>query len=95
MFTETICLTTSSMGEAGAGSLARVMTYTDKLRKETGRDHVILLENGDILQGQPTAYYYNFIDTTSTHLCADIPNYMQYDAGTVGNHDIETGACCV
>lgn len=31
-------------GEAGAGSLARVMTYTDKLRKETGRDHVILLE---------------------------------------------------
>lgn len=78
-------------GEAGAGSLARVMTYTDKLCKETGRDHVILLENGDILQGQPTAYYYNFIDTTSTHLCADILNYMQYDAGTVGNHDIETG----
>lgn len=78
-------------GEAGTGSLARVMTYTNKLRRELGNDKVILLENGDILQGQPSAYYYNFIDTTSTHLCAEMLNYMHYDAGTVGNHDIETG----
>jgi len=53
--------------------------------------NVVLLDNGDILQGQPAAYYYNFIDTISTHLAARIINFMKYDAATVGNHDIETG----
>ena len=50
-----------------------------------------MLDNGDILQGQPTAYYYNYIDTVSPHLCAEMMNYMGYDAGNMGNHDVETG----
>ena len=78
-------------GNSGKGSMARISKYVNDLRHKNGKESVILLENGDILQGQPIAYYYNFIDTVSTHLCADILNYMQYDAGTVGNHDIETG----
>ena len=78
-------------GKPGNGSLARAATYIDSLRQARGDDSVILLDNGDILQGQPTAYYYNFIDTTATHLCADVLNYMRYDAITVGNHDIEAG----
>ena len=78
-------------GKPGSGSLARAATYIDSLRQARGDDSVILLDNGDILQGQPTAYYYNFIDTTATHLCADVLNYMRYDAVTVGNHDIEAG----
>lgn len=78
-------------GKPGSGSLARAATYIDSLRLARGDDSVILLDNGDILQGQPTAYYYNFIDTTATHLCADVLNYMRYDAVTVGNHDIEAG----
>lgn len=78
-------------GKPGSGSLARAATYIDSLRQARGDDSVILLDNGDILQGQPTAYYYNFIDTTATHLCADVFNHMRYDAVTVGNHDIEAG----
>lgn len=78
-------------GIPGKGSLARVSRYVNNLRRTCGKESVILLENGDILQGQPIAYYYNYIDTSSTHLCADIMNYMQYDAATIGNHDIETG----
>lgn len=78
-------------GKAGNGSLARIYTYVKQLRQTHGNDHVVLLDNGDILQGQPTAYYYNYMDTTSKHLCAEIMNYMQYDAATVGNHDVETG----
>ena len=78
-------------GKPGSGSLARAATYIDSLRLARGNDSVILLDNGDILQGQPTAYYYNFIDTTATHLCADVLNHMRYDAVTVGNHDIEAG----
>ena len=78
-------------GRAGEGSLARVYSYIKQLRQQQGEGSVVLLDNGDILQGQPTAYYYDFIDTVSTHLCADVMNYMRYDAGTVGNHDVETG----
>ncbi len=43
------------------------------------------------LQGQPTVYYYNFIDTLHPHLTSRVMNFMGYDAGTVGNHDIEAG----
>lgn len=75
----------------GAGSMARVASYVDSLREAVGAENVLLLDNGDILQGQPPAYYYNYIDTTSTHLAADIYHYLGFDAATVGNHDIETG----
>lgn len=72
------------------GSLARVSSYVESLRRQLG-DNVILLDNGDILQGQPTCYYYNYINTESRNVAADVVNYMKYDAENVGNHDIETG----
>ena len=75
----------------GVGSLARIETYVKGARKQMGADKVLLLDNGDILQGQPTAYYYNYIDTTATHACAAVLNYMRYDAAAMGNHDVETG----
>ncbi|MFN8239478.1 MAG: bifunctional UDP-sugar hydrolase/5'-nucleotidase [Bacteroidales bacterium] len=71
------------------GSLAGVSTYINELRKE-GKEY-ILLDNGDNIQGQPAVYYYNFIDTASQHIMSQAFNYLKYDAGTVGNHDIETG----
>lgn len=73
-----------------AGSLARVSSYVDSLR-QTYKDNLILLENGDILQGQPTCYYYNYINTKARNVAADVVNYLKYDAQTFGNHDIETG----
>ena len=72
------------------GSLARVHAFVQKAR-ETYKDNLILLDNGDILQGQPTAYYYNYIDTVSLHVTADMLNFMGYDAANMGNHDVETG----
>ena len=75
--------------EAG-GSLARVYEFVQKER-ETYKDNLLLLDNGDILQGQPCAYYYNYIDTISPHLAAEVLNYMKYNAGNMGNHDVETG----
>lgn len=76
--------------EEWKGSLARVYDLVKKNR-EIYRDNLILMDNGDILQGQPTAYYYNFIDTTAPHLCSEIMNFMKYDVGNMGNHDVETG----
>ena len=72
------------------GSLARVSTYLKVLRKQYG-DNVILLENGDILQGQPTCYYTNFIKPELPNAAAEIVNWLGYDAQAVGNHDVETG----
>ena len=71
-------------------SLAQVSTYVNKEREVEGQE-VILLDNGDILQEQPLIYYYNFEKTSDTHIQAQVMNYMRYDAGTVGNHDIEPG----
>ncbi|HUX57282.1 MAG TPA: bifunctional UDP-sugar hydrolase/5'-nucleotidase [Bacteroidales bacterium] len=70
-------------------SMASSLAYIRQIRKE--KDATILLDNGDNLQGQPEVYYYNFIDTVSPHFLTEIMNYMGYDAGTVGNHDIEAG----
>ena len=73
-----------------AGSLARVATYVNQLRSQHG-ENVILLDNGDILQGQPVSYYSNYVDTTSANIAAQVVNYLRYDAQTIGNHDVETG----
>ncbi|MFZ2322232.1 MAG: bifunctional UDP-sugar hydrolase/5'-nucleotidase [Ignavibacteriaceae bacterium] len=71
-------------------SLARVTTYVNEKRADTNQV-VFLVDNGDILQGTPVVYYYNFEKTDTLHLYSDVMNYMKYDVGTVGNHDIETG----
>ena len=71
------------------GSYARVATYVRELKE--ANQEVLLLDAGDILQGQPTAYYYNYIDTLGVHPLATFFNQYGYDAITMGNHDIETG----
>jgi len=71
-------------------SLARVSTYINQQRADTNQI-VFLLDNGDIIQGNPAVYYYNFEKTDTINLYADVMNYMKYDAATIGNHDIETG----
>ena len=72
------------------GTLARVSSYINRQRAEYG-ENLILLENGDILQGQPVTYYSNYIDTLNHNIAADLINYLKYDAQTIGNHDMETG----
>ncbi|MCQ2973347.1 MAG: bifunctional metallophosphatase/5'-nucleotidase [Bacteroidales bacterium] len=72
-------------------SLAQVYTYIKEQRSVTSQE-VILLDNGDFLQGQPVVYYSNYERKPGeSHICADVMNFMKYDAASVGNHDIETG----
>ncbi|WP_329904879.1 bifunctional metallophosphatase/5'-nucleotidase [Porphyromonas pogonae] len=75
--------------EEGTGSLARLSSMMKEVRRENR--NVLLLDGGDILQGEPTAYYYNYIDTVAPHLMASAMNYVKYDAACIGNHDIEPG----
>ena len=72
------------------GTLARVNTYIKKQRQQYG-DHMLLIDNGDILQGQPCVYWSNYVMPQDENLAASVINYMKYDAETVGNHDIEPG----
>lgn len=72
------------------GSFARVHSYAQQER-QTYADNLLLMDNGDILQGQPSAYYYNFMDTVSTHITAAMMNYMGFVVGNMGNHDVEAG----
>ena len=72
-------------------SLVSVSAYVDSLRNLWGKENIVLLDAGDCLQGDNASFYYNFIDTTSTHLYARMVDYIGYDAVIVGNHDIETG----
>ena len=72
------------------GTLARVNTYVKKQREQYGQ-RLLLIDNGDILQGQPCVYWSNYVMPQDDNLSAAVVNYMQYDAETVGNHDIEPG----
>ena len=72
-------------------SLSQIHTYVNSEKVRKPNQQVILLDNGDILQGDPLVYFYNYEDTTSTNVYAQAMNFMNYDAPTIGNHDIETG----
>ncbi len=68
-------------------SLANAYTYVSQVRDTSA--NVILLDNGDFLQGSPAVYYYNNVDTAAVNVMARVFNYMKYDAVGIGNHDIE------
>lgn len=72
------------------GTLMRINTYTNRLREQYN-ENLLLIDNGDILQGQPTCYWSNYVMTTDQNIAARMVNYMGYDAETIGNHDVEPG----
>lgn len=58
--------------------------------KDSLGDHLILLDNGDDLQGSVYQYLSNK-DESRLNLTSSVMNYFPYDVVCVGNHDIETG----
>lgn len=72
------------------GSLARVSSYVDSLRNIYG-DRLLLMDAGDVLQGQPVVTYYNYEKTDVPNVASGVSNYLRYDVQTMGNHDVETG----
>ena len=60
-----------------------------QMKAELG-DKLILLDNGDDLQGTVFQYCSNQ-DASHPNLTSEFLNYFPYDAATVGNHDIEAG----
>ena len=73
-----------------SNGLAKVYEVVKNFRTE--HKNVLLLDSGDLLQGTPMVYYFNHIENTLPNPMILTMNYMQYDAFTVGNHDIEQGS---
>ncbi|MFH9983068.1 bifunctional metallophosphatase/5'-nucleotidase [Streptomyces sp. NPDC017179] len=76
--------------------LARVSTLVDQVRKEKGRDHTLLLDAGDTIQGTPLTYYYAKVDPITAkrgpvHPMAKAMNAIGYDAVALGNHEFNYG----
>lgn len=75
---------------AGKSSMSGIAHLVDSIRK-IRNSNLVLLENGDLVQGTPVSYYANFVQEKRKNLFARVLNSMKYDAATIGNHDIEAG----
>ncbi|PPH75141.1 MULTISPECIES: bifunctional UDP-sugar hydrolase/5'-nucleotidase [unclassified Rathayibacter] len=82
----------------GALGLTRVATEVDRLRAEKGEESVLVMDNGDAIQGTPLTYYYGLGDGAAgvlsgetTHPMATAFNTIGYDAQVVGNHEYNYG----
>jgi 2',3'-cyclic-nucleotide 2'-phosphodiesterase (5'-nucleotidase family) len=73
-----------------ARSLTRLATVIDSVRAANpGR--VILLDAGDILQGNPLAYFAAKISADKPTAIVGAMNAMGYDAAAIGNHEFNFG----
>ena len=70
--------------------LARVATIVDSLRR-ANPDRVVLVDAGDLIQGNPLAYVAARVDTTRANPMIAAMNVMQYDAAAIGNHEFNYG----
>ena len=69
--------------------LAKVATLVEQVRAD--REHTLLVDAGDTIQGTPLAYYFATIDRGRRHPVAAAMNAIGYDAAAVGNHEFNYG----
>ncbi|MFN2570782.1 MAG: 5'-nucleotidase C-terminal domain-containing protein [Gemmatimonadales bacterium] len=75
---------------AAPGGLSRVATALETLRARYP-GIVVLVDAGDLLQGNPFATFYARYDKRQPQPIVDALNALQYDAVTPGNHDFDFG----
>src|SRR6185436_8355169 len=75
---------------AAPGGLSRVATALETLRARYP-NNLVLVDAGDLLQGNPFAAYYGRYDKRQPQPIVDALNTLQYDVVTPGNHDFDFG----
>ncbi|TYL50558.1 5'-nucleotidase C-terminal domain-containing protein [Agromyces mariniharenae] len=75
--------------------LARVSSVVNHVRAERGREHTLLFDAGDTIQGSPLGFYYALVDPVTesgaVHPIAAQMNAIGYDAVALGNHEFNYG----
>ena len=74
--------------------LAKVATLVEAVRSQRGRDHTLMVDAGDTIQGTPLAYYFariSPITRRNIHPMATAMNHIGYDAAALGNHEFNYG----
>ncbi|TYS15767.1 bifunctional metallophosphatase/5'-nucleotidase [Rossellomorea vietnamensis] len=54
-------------------------------------DHVLTIDNGDIIQGTPLTYHYVKYRGSEPNPMIEVLNHLQYDAAVIGNHEFNYG----
>jgi 2',3'-cyclic-nucleotide 2'-phosphodiesterase (5'-nucleotidase family) len=72
------------------GGLARAARAVDSLR-QSYPGQVVLVDAGDLLQGDPFSAYFAQVAPRDPHPVVDVMNQLAYDAATPGNHDFNFG----
>ncbi|HUQ84147.1 MAG TPA: 5'-nucleotidase C-terminal domain-containing protein [Gemmatimonadaceae bacterium] len=73
-----------------ARGLARAATIVDSVRA-ANPERVVLVDAGDLLQGNPLGFVAARVDTTVPHPVIAAMNVMRYDASAIGNHEFNYG----
>ncbi|GIG29709.1 5'-nucleotidase C-terminal domain-containing protein [Cellulomonas marina] len=78
--------------------LTRVGTVVHQVRAERGAESVVVVDNGDAIQGTPLTYWYGYgpgragvLAGSTVHPMAQAFNTIGYDAQVVGNHEYNYG----
>ncbi|MGW4930938.1 5'-nucleotidase C-terminal domain-containing protein [Agromyces sp. NPDC004153] len=75
--------------------LARVSSVVNHIRAERGREHTLLFDAGDTIQGSPLGFYCALVDPVTesgaVHPIAAQMNAIGYDAVALGNHEFNYG----
>lgn len=80
--------------EANDIGLAKVATLVEAVRSRCGRDHTLMIDAGDTIQGTPLTYYFARIapiTRRNIHPMAAAMNHIGYDAAALGNHEFNYG----
>ncbi len=72
------------------GGLSRAAAILATLRAQYP-DQVVLVDAGDLLQGNPFASYFGRVERRRPHPMVDALNALRYDVATPGNHDFDFG----
>ncbi|WP_019413797.1 bifunctional UDP-sugar hydrolase/5'-nucleotidase [Paenisporosarcina sp. TG20] len=69
--------------------MAYAATHIKRLRKEN--PNLLLIDNGDSIQGTPLTYHYAKFRNHLPNPMISIMNHLEYDCTTIGNHEFNYG----
>lgn len=77
---------TNKYTHVGLGKLSTLVK-----EERSNNEHVLLVDNGDLIQGTPLTYHYTRQHQKLPHPMIIALNEMRYDAAVIGNHEFNYG----